>query len=317
MNLGRSILYNYSGYSGGYPGYYPGGYPGYYPGCYPGTDCDFLATEVDPNKIPQKTVQLLKATSITTIMPSVFTQSQIDEITTYINNYRSLHQAPPLVWDTTIAIFSQNWANYLLKNNLFQHSGSQLYGENLAYFKGYGIDMMALLKLAVDVWYNEIKLYDFKNPGFSEETGHFTALVWKSSTTYSLGFAIDPNTDTVDITMNTSPPGNVIGQFETNVLPPSSSVSMPITTPVPVIVRPNPIIIHHHNNITTTNTIANTVGSGSRTGSGSGTGSGTGTEMKDEVIKSLYTVITSLKKNVSKDIVIHDIINIIVEILKN
>ena len=57
---------------------------------------------------------------------------------------------------------------------------------------------MTLLKLSVDAWYNEIKLYDFNNPGFSEATGHMTALCWASSTTFGMGISA-----TAIICMNT------------------------------------------------------------------------------------------------------------------
>lgn len=50
-------------------------------------------------------------------------------IAQYINDYRAKHQAPLLVWDTTVANFSQNWATYLNINNTFTHSGSSQYGE--------------------------------------------------------------------------------------------------------------------------------------------------------------------------------------------
>lgn len=95
-------------------------------------------------------------------------EKQKIDITNYINQYRKAHNSPPLIYDNNIALFSQTWSNYLVNNNLFQHSGSQLYGENLTYFKGYGTDIMTLLKLAVDLWYNEVQLYDFQNPGFTE-----------------------------------------------------------------------------------------------------------------------------------------------------
>ena len=162
-----------------------------------------------------------------------FTIEQKTEITNYINNYRAKHQSPPIVWDDTIASFSQQWAYYLLSNNLFQHSGSALYGENLAYFEGYGSDIITLLKKAVDNWYNEISLYDFNNPGFSSGTGHFTCLVWKSSTRFGMGLSINTNGNKVDITMNTSPPGNYQGQFQQNVLPPITPTPAPVPAPAP------------------------------------------------------------------------------------
>ena len=103
---------------------------------------------------------------------------------------------------------------------MLKHSGNPLYGENLAFFQGFGTSELQLLQEAVRLWYEEIKDYNFNQPGFSEETGHFTALVWKSSTRFGIGIAIDPKTTRTFIVMNLSPPGNVIGQFKENVLPP-------------------------------------------------------------------------------------------------
>ena len=167
------------------------------------------------------------------IQQITFTTEQKSEITNYINDYRAKHQSPPIIWDDTIASFSQQWAYYLLSNNLFQHSGSALYGENLAYFEGYGSDIITLLKKAVDNWYNEVSMYDFNNPGFSSGTGHFTCLVWKSTTRFGMGLSINTIGNKVDITMNTSPPGNYQGQFQQNVLPPITPTPTPSPAPAP------------------------------------------------------------------------------------
>ena len=177
------------------------------------------------------------------IQQPTITPEQKNEITNYINNYRARHQSPPLTWDETIATFAQQWSFYLLSNNLFQHSGSALYGENLAYFEGYGNDIITLFKKAIDNWYNEITLYDFTNPGYKQGTGHFTCLVWKSSTKFGMGFSIDPsNNNKVDITFNTEPPGNYQGQFAQNVLAPTGTTPVPVPTPTPSP-TPNPIPI--------------------------------------------------------------------------
>jgi len=172
------------------------------------------------------------------IIQPVLTLDQINEISVYVNNYRKLHQSPPVDWDTSIQSFSQDWSYYLLENNLFEHSGTKIYGENLAFFQGYGNDIMTLLKLAIDAWYNENTSYDFKKPGFSDVTGHFTCLVWAASKTYALGISINPKNNAVIITMNTNPPGNINGEFQKNVLPIINSIPSP--TPNPPI-PPNPI----------------------------------------------------------------------------
>lgn len=177
---------------------------------------------------------------------------QIVEILGYVNKYRALHQAPPMVYDPDIASVAQTWSNYLLSNNKFQHSGNSTFGENLAWFRGYGDDPLALIKLSIDMWYDEVKYYDFKNPGFSDKTGHFTALVWKASKSFGFGFSINSITNTAVIVMNISPPGNYSGEYENNVLPmlPESPtvppinitpiIIEPITTPPTIIIPPTP-----------------------------------------------------------------------------
>ena len=205
---------------------------------------------------------------------STLTDSQKKEITDYINKYRAIHQAPPLAWDDTITQASQEWSNHLLANSLFQHSGNKLYGENLAYFSGYGTDIMVLLKKSVDAWYNEVKSYDFNNPGFTTGTGHFTCLVWKSSTSYGIGISVDANSHAY-IVMNTSPPGNYIGQFKENVLPPLTPAPTPAPAPAPVPVPDN---------------IKNN---------------------KIYIMNTLYNIITSIQKNQPKYVIINAIYNLI------
>jgi len=157
----------------------------------------------------------------------VLSNTQIAEITSYVNSYRALNRAPPLLWDNSILNFSNHWSYYLLANDLFQHSGTQLYGENLAYFEGYGLDPMNLMKKAIDSWYNEINSYNFNSPGFYDKTGHFTCLVWVSSTHFAMGISFDEKTSKAYIVFNTSPPGNVVGEFQQNVLSGSSLPSPP------------------------------------------------------------------------------------------
>ena len=54
-------------------------------------------------------------------------------------------------------------------------SGSTEYGENLlgTCYLGY-FNMPFNVSQAVESWYNEISGYNFNNPGYSPDTGHFT-----------------------------------------------------------------------------------------------------------------------------------------------
>ncbi|KAM4686385.1 Golgi-associated plant pathogenesis-related protein 1 isoform 1-T1 [Amazona ochrocephala] len=76
-------------------------------------------------------------------------------------------------------------------------------------------------KDVADRWYNEIKNYSFQNPGFSSGTGHFTAMVWKSTKKMGVGKASASDGSTF-VVARYDPAGNVVnpGYYEENVLPP-------------------------------------------------------------------------------------------------
>ena len=70
-------------------------------------------------------------------------------------------------------------------NNMEHSSGS--WGENLAMSSQ--ADVMLTTGEAVDMWYNEFTDpgYDFNNPGWSHDTGHFTQVVWVGTTEIGCG----------------------------------------------------------------------------------------------------------------------------------
>ncbi|KAG0321794.1 hypothetical protein BGZ97_010356 [Linnemannia gamsii] len=148
-----------------------------------------------------------EATAIGTAV--VLSQDEITGILNAHNTLRAKHGAPALTWDTTSAKHGDNW----LKACDFKHSHGK-YGENLA--AGYK-DFPA----AVQAWYDEVKDYDFNNPGFSGKTGHFTQVVWKSSKT--LGCAKRACPKYPIYICEYDPPGNIVtsdnSYFKNNVLP--------------------------------------------------------------------------------------------------
>lgn len=147
---------------------------------------------------------------LTTNACIALTEVEQQLLTTH-NQLRKQHQSPPLHWDAKLAQYAQNYAEQCQ----FRHSKGP-YGENLA--TGY-----ATPKKAVQIWYDESKLYSYQRPGFSMDTGHFTQLVWKNST--KLGCAMvscDGKNGTPGdyVVCEYNPPGNVVapGYFEENVL---------------------------------------------------------------------------------------------------
>ena len=88
------------------------------------------------------------------------------------NFYRGEHNATAVRWNRTLEEFA---ADYLDGNDCaFEHSGGP-YGENLAIG-------CANATSCVEAWGDERDAYDFGSPGFTEETGHFSQLVWIDTT---------------------------------------------------------------------------------------------------------------------------------------
>jgi hypothetical protein len=104
------------------------------------------------------------------------------------NNYRAKHCVPALSWSPQLAQGAQAWADACPQNG-FKHSpdawqGANPYGENLAW----GTNLTP--QGGVDLWYNEIKQYNFAAPTYSNAVGHFTQLIWKGSTQVGCGMSV-------------------------------------------------------------------------------------------------------------------------------
>jgi hypothetical protein len=127
------------------------------------------------------------------------------------NRRRAEHCAPPLAWSPEVAAAAQRWADALgSRGCALEHSSGQL-GENLAS----GSAAIMGPERAVDMWLEERARYDFGRGGFSMATGHFTQLVWRSSRLLGCGVA---SCGAVRVWVcNYDPPGNVEGQFGSNV----------------------------------------------------------------------------------------------------
>lgn len=141
------------------------------------------------------------------------------------NGLRALHiGTPDMIYDFEIEKSAQHWADHLADIQGFKHEDPTPYGENI--HKGYTTYSVPIsddnaIKKAVTKWYSEINVYDYSNPGYSDKTGHFTQVIWKSST--KLGCAISryekDNKKYVIVVARYYSPGNFPGRFSTNVLP--------------------------------------------------------------------------------------------------
>ncbi|KAF5900736.1 Golgi-associated plant pathogenesis-related protein 1-like, partial [Clarias magur] len=133
------------------------------------------------------------------------------------NEYRNKHGAPALTISQDLCSSAQTWADHLLSKKTLQHSKSDN-GENLYYFQSSSPKKLTGEE-PVDSWYSEIKDYNFSNPGFGSNTGHFTQVVWTSTKEVGVGLATDGKT--VFVVGQYKPAGNITnpGCFKENVLP--------------------------------------------------------------------------------------------------
>ena len=71
---------------------------------------------------------------------------------------------------------------------------------------------------ATEMWYDEVKEYDFSSPGFSSTTGHFTQVVWVGTEQFGMAKAVGED-GTQIMVGRYYPPGNIVGTFRENVKP--------------------------------------------------------------------------------------------------
>ncbi|VDK33634.1 unnamed protein product [Taenia asiatica] len=132
------------------------------------------------------------------------------------NFLRRLHGCAPLVVALALAESAQSYAEVLVRGTSFQHSQITDVGENLAKLSD-SLPMKDLSAAQVTLsWYNEIKNYHFVD----EDPiccGHFSQLIWQSTTAMGMGIAESADRRTVIVVAHYQPQGNRIGQWSANV----------------------------------------------------------------------------------------------------
>lgn len=142
------------------------------------------------------------------------------------NAYRAEHNASAVRWNTTLEQFATSYLDDVADEEatggacLFQHSGGP-YGENLALG-------CSNASSCVDLWGDERKEYDFSDPQFTEDTGHFTQLVWKDTTAVGCGARYCNNSGGWYLVCEYWPRGNVIGEFAQEVDAEENGSAVPV-----------------------------------------------------------------------------------------
>nr|XP_006814797.1 PREDICTED: cell wall protein PRY3-like [Saccoglossus kowalevskii] len=132
------------------------------------------------------------------------------------NYFRCLHGAQNMTYDVLLQEGdAKNAADNSAASGTLTHTHS---GENLA---GVQISVSKTTGFGITkLWYDEVNDYNYDDPSKSTGTvGHFTQVVWNSSTSLGCNFAVDINGNT-QFACEYRPPGNVQGQVQDNVFRP-------------------------------------------------------------------------------------------------
>lgn len=133
------------------------------------------------------------------------------------NKYRAKHHVSSLRINNDLTKIAQKYADYLARNDIFEHSDNEYKGDPL----GENLFMCGGVKITgekmTDAWYEEVKDYNWGNPERQRSTvGHFTQLVWKDSNQVGFGYA-KSRTGKYYGVANYYPAGNYQGEFGDNV----------------------------------------------------------------------------------------------------
>lgn len=142
---------------------------------------------------------------------SALAQDQAQAALDFHNARRNEVGSPPLQWSAELAEVAQQWADQLARERGcgLMHKPDNRYGENL--FGGSGGAWTA--KDAAQGWYDEIKNYQHAvlNDGNWYATGHYTQMVWNTTTRLGMGVARCAGGAMV-ITAEYDPAGNIMGK---------------------------------------------------------------------------------------------------------
>uniref|UniRef100_A0A7M5X626 SCP domain-containing protein n=2 Tax=Clytia hemisphaerica TaxID=252671 RepID=A0A7M5X626_9CNID len=154
----------------------------------------------------------------------------IDECFERHNMYRFRHTDNLLSWDHMLQNSAQLYAEQLAQTEEFEHSEQPGIGENLYFaFNSGGVTREGSCNRALDLWYDEIENYDFGS-GTSlngKVIGHFTQMVWMTTTKIGIGMAINGDGTKIYVVAQYSPPGNFIGQYTEQVKPLRCAIPRP------------------------------------------------------------------------------------------
>ena len=138
------------------------------------------------------------------------------EIVEYINRFRRLHGAGPLILSTRISVAAQNWAQTLVARGATSIDPNTSYGTNVYTRVG---TQTGLAQTVVITWYTAVKYYDWARRKPKVLALPFIHMIWLSSNFVGVGLARSPSSKFYVVVYFDPIPGNKDPLLKDNVLP--------------------------------------------------------------------------------------------------
>ena len=149
---------------------------------------------------------------------SRITATDAQQLLDHHNEVRKEVGVGPMKWDPALAAYAQRWADYLATSNKcrIQHRGASQkegasYGENI--FWGSAAEEYSSLDASLS-WYSEKEQFKYArlNEYNAHPVGHYTQMVWRTTTMMGAGMAVCPSGALI-VVANYNPPGNYLGEY--------------------------------------------------------------------------------------------------------
>lgn len=135
------------------------------------------------------------------------------------NRYRQNHGVPDVMGCDEMHKEAQKWAEHLAAANKFELDKNSKYIGNIA--SSFRLNEEDAVREAIKRWYSTVQNYHWNKPGFQEDSGAFSAIVWKNVTHLGVGIAWNEQAATYVIIVYYSPSPNICQEFKENVLKPT------------------------------------------------------------------------------------------------
>ncbi|XP_058053413.1 uncharacterized protein LOC131205357 [Anopheles bellator] len=139
------------------------------------------------------------------------------------NEYRMRHGAPALTVSAELCELAKLWANHLASTNELYYQSGTNYGQNIFCCPANSLLTDLSGQEVATYWYSTNRRYDYFKESHllhtNVNTGHFSQMVWRGSRYFGVSKSIS-KTGKLFVVAYYYPSGNVMGEFQQNVLPP-------------------------------------------------------------------------------------------------